>query len=94
MNGLKGEDLHGAVALWGYQGEEAYFSNVRITHATPQPVKNGSDAPGTWHVKYPSDNGVFEGSLKLTRQGQKLSGTWTGAFGNDLAVTGNGATVT
>src|SRR5260370_34542597 len=47
VNGLKGEDLHCAVALWGYQGEEAYFSNVRITNATPEPVKNGSDAAGT-----------------------------------------------
>jgi hypothetical protein len=88
VNGLKGEDLHGGVALWGYQGEEAYFSNVLITNSAPQPLKNGSDAAGTWHVKYASDNGVFEGSLKLSRQGQKLSGTWTGAFGNDLAVAG------
>jgi hypothetical protein len=88
VNDLRGEDLHGSVALWGYQGEEAYFSNVRITHADAQPLKNGSDATGTWHVKYPSDYGTFEGSLKLTRQGDKLTGTWSGGFGNDLPVAG------
>lgn len=88
VNGLKGEDLHGGVALWGYQGEEAYFSNVRITSATPDAVKNGSDATGTWSVKYPSDYGAFEGTLKLTRDGDKLTGTWSGAFGNDLPIAG------
>ncbi|HEY5068127.1 MAG TPA: family 16 glycoside hydrolase, partial [Candidatus Acidoferrum sp.] len=31
VDGLKGEDLQGAVALWGYAGEEAYFSNLRIS---------------------------------------------------------------
>jgi len=88
VNGLKGEDLHGGVALWGYQGEEAYFSNVRITPAAPQPVKNGSDASGTWHVKYPSDYGVFEGTMKLTHDASKLTGTWSGGFGEDLPITG------
>src|SRR2546430_9766780 len=44
VDGLKGEDLRGGVALWGYQGEEAYFSNLRISNSTPLPVKNGSDA--------------------------------------------------
>lgn len=34
VDGLKGEDLRGGVALWGYQDEEAYFSNLRITSAT------------------------------------------------------------
>src|ERR1700728_2380095 len=31
VEGLKGEDLHGAIALWGFTDEEAYFSNLRIT---------------------------------------------------------------
>ncbi len=88
VNGLKGEDLHGGVALWGYQGEEAYFSNVRITHANPEPVKNGSDATGTWHVKYPSDYGAFEGTMKLAREGDKLTGTWSGDFGKNVPITG------
>jgi hypothetical protein len=48
VDGLKGEDLHGAIALWGYEGEESYFSNLRITHAEAQPVKNGADASGVW----------------------------------------------
>src|ERR1700756_2887496 len=52
VDGLKGEDLHGAVALWGYANEEAYFSNVRITPAAPQNIKNGSDMAGTWNLRY------------------------------------------
>src|SRR5260370_33451938 len=27
VGGLKGEDLHGAVGLWGYANEESYFSS-------------------------------------------------------------------
>jgi len=38
VDGLKGEDLRGAVALWGDQGEESYFSNLRITPAAAQPA--------------------------------------------------------
>jgi hypothetical protein len=77
VNGLKGEDLHGGVALWGYQGEEAYFSNVRITNVAPDPIKNGSDAAGTWQLKFAGDAGGLQGALKLTRDGNKLSGTWS-----------------
>jgi hypothetical protein len=88
VNGLRGQDLRGAVALWGYQGEEAYFSNVRITNATPEPVKNGSDSVGTWKVQYKSDAGVVNGTLKLARDGEKLSGTWSGDMGNDLPLQG------
>jgi len=88
VNGLKGEDLHGSVALWGYQGEESYFSNVRITNATPQPVKNGSDATGTWQVKIAGDTGAATGTLNLIRDGNKLSGTVSGDMGKDLPVQG------
>ena len=88
VNGLKGGDLRGAVALWGYQGEEAYFSNVRITNATPQTVKNGSDAAGTWQVKLAGDTGAATGTLKLVRDGNKLSGTVSGDMGKDLPVQG------
>jgi hypothetical protein len=88
VDGLKGEDLHGAVALWGYAGEESYFSNVRITNTAAQPVKNGGEASGVWDVKFPSDSGPFEGSLKLSRDGGKLTGTWSGALGDDRPVTG------
>ena len=33
VDGLKSANLRGAVGLWGYAGEESYFSNVRITPA-------------------------------------------------------------
>ena len=88
VDGLKGEDLRGSVALWGYQGEEAYFSNVRITNSTPLPVKNGSDAGGTWQVRFSSYAGNFDGTLQLRREGSKVSGTWSGALGNDRPVSG------
>ncbi len=88
VDGLKGQDLRGGVALWGYQGEEAYFSNVRITPSTPLPVKNGADASGTWQVKFASDAGPFEGTLQLTRDSSKLTGTWSGALGKARPVTG------
>src|SRR5260370_39879709 len=62
VNGLKGEDLHGSGALWGYQGEESYFSNVRITNTTPQPVKNGAHATETSHVELAGDTGALPGT--------------------------------
>ena len=67
VNGLKGEDLHGAVGLWGYSGEEAYFSNVRITPAAPQNLKNGSDAAGKWQMHYNSDAGSYDATMELHR---------------------------
>jgi len=88
INGLKGEDLHGGVALWGYPGEESYFSNLRVTPEKPLPIHNGSDASGKWHVVFASDYGRYEGNLELHREGTALSGTWTGQFGNNLPVTG------
>ncbi len=77
VEGLKGEDLRGGIALWAYQGEEAYFSNFRITSSVPLPVKNGSDASGTWQVKCSSD-----------RDGSKVTGTWSGDLGNVRPITG------
>jgi hypothetical protein len=88
VNGLKGEDLQGGVALWGYPGEESYFSNLRITPSAPLPIRNGGEAAGTWHVVFASDYGRFEGVMNLHRDGKAVTGTWTGAFGNNLAVTG------
>ena len=88
VDGLKGEDLHGAVALWGYPNEESYFSNLRITHASAQPLKNGADASGVWDVKFATDAGRFEGSLKLSREANNLTGTWSGALGEDRPVVG------
>jgi len=88
VDDLKGEDLRGAVALWSYPGEEAYFSNVRITNAEPLPLKNGGEAKGAWDVKYSSDAGTFDCSMQLSRDGDKLAGTWSGALGDNRPVTG------
>lgn len=88
VHGLKGEDLHGGVALWGYAGEEAYFSNLKITHAQPQPVQNGGEAAGTWDVNYASDYGRFSGSMNLHREGGTVTGTWSGAFGPNQPISG------
>jgi hypothetical protein len=88
VDGLKGESLHGGVGLWGYDGEEAYFSNVRITPAPPKPVKNGSEIDGEWKVKLMTDFGLYAGVMKLNREGGKVSGSWTGAMGAGRPVTG------
>jgi hypothetical protein len=88
VDGLKGEDLEGAVALWSYSGEEAYFSNLRITNAKPEPVENGGEVAGTWDVKYASDAGRYAGTMKLVRQGSTVVGVWSGAFGPDQQVSG------
>ena len=88
VDGLKGEDLQGAVALWSYSGEESYFSNLRITPAKPEPIENGGDAAGTWDVQCATDAGGFGGTLKLVRQDSTLLGIWSGALGPDQAVNG------
>jgi len=88
VDGLKGQDLRGGVGLWSYQGEEAYFSNVSITNSTPLPVKNGSDASGTWQVRFSSDAGIFDSILQLKRDAGKVTGTASGTLGNARPVTG------
>src|SRR6202041_1542170 len=75
VDGLKGEDLHGAVGLWAYTDQESYFSNVRITPAKPQNLTNGSDAAGSWEMRYFSDAAGMEALMELHRDGNKLSGT-------------------
>ena len=88
VDGLKGSSLHGAVGLWGYAGEEAYFSNVRITPAAPVAVRNGADAAGDWDVRLNTDAGSYQGTMHLTRDGEKIAGTWTGALGAERAIMG------
>ena len=88
MDGLKSENLHGAVGLWSYTDEEAYFSNVRITPAAPQNLKNGSDVAGSWDMRYGSDAGGMAASMVLRRNGADVTGTWSGPLGADRAVTG------
>ena len=88
VQGLKGEDLTGLVALWGFQGQTTWFSNLRITHAKPAPVRNGGEAAGEWRAKAVTDTAPMEGTLKLTREGDTLGGSWSGTFGNDLPIKG------
>ena len=88
VDGLKSENLHGAVGLWSYTDEEAYFSNVRITPAAPQNLKNGSDVAGSWDMRYGSDAGGMAASMVLRRNGADVTGTWSGPLGADRAVTG------
>ena len=88
VDGLKGEDLRGAVALWGDTGEECYFSNLSITPAAAQPVKNGTDPSGVWDVTLSGDTGPLKGSLKLSRDGDKLTGVWSGALGDNQSIVG------
>ena len=88
INDLKGSNLRGGVALWGYSNEETYFSGVRIASAPALPIKNGSDAAGAWNVRFSGDAGRFDGSMKLTRDGEKLTGTWTGGLGENRPITG------
>jgi hypothetical protein len=88
VDGLKGEDLHGAVGLWGFTNEETYFSNVRITPAVPQNVKNGSDVAGSWEMHYASDAGGMDAEMDLHRDRNKVTGTWSGPLGEGRAITG------
>src|SRR5260370_42369057 len=79
---LKGEDLHGAVGLWGYANEESYFSKLRVTPAVPQNLKNGSDVAGLWEMRYASDAGGMAASMELHLDGNKVSGTCSGPLGD------------
>jgi hypothetical protein len=88
VQGLKGEDLVGHVAVWGFPGQTTWFSNLRITHAKPAAVRNGGEAAGEWRAKAVTDAVPMEGTLKLTREGETLGGSWSGTFGNDLPVKG------
>jgi hypothetical protein len=88
VDGLKGEDLHGAVGLWSYTDEEAYFSNVRITPSPAQKVINGTDAVGSWKMHYSSDAGAMDALMQLHRDGSTVTGTWSGPLGEGRAITG------
>lgn len=88
VDGLKGESLQGAVALWGYANEESYFSNLRITNTKPEPIENGGDAAGEWDVKINSDAGPFAGTMKLVRQDNTLGGIWSGGLGTNQSLNG------
>ncbi len=88
VDGLKGEDLKGGIALWGYKGEDAYFSNFRVTPTKAVPIQNGSDATGSWQVHLSSDYGSFDSTMSLSRSGNALTGTWSGGLGSARPVRG------
>jgi hypothetical protein len=89
VDGMKGEDLRGAVGLMGDANEEAYFSNVRITPAAPLDLRNGSDVAGSWEVRFSGDAGPGGAStMVLRRDAGSVSGTWSGPLGDARAVTG------
>jgi hypothetical protein len=87
VDGLKGDDLRGGIALWGYPEEEAYFSNFHVVSSPPAPVKNGSEAAGSWQLTI-RELANFQGTLQLKRDGNKLAGDWSGAVGKAHAVAG------
>ena len=88
VDGLKGEDLRGAIGLWAFTDEEAYFSNVRITPAAPESLTNGSDIAGSWEMRYSSDAGGMGAVMEVHREGAQVTGTWSGPLGEGRAVTG------
>jgi hypothetical protein len=88
VDGLKGENLHGAVGLWSFTDEEAYFSNVRISPAPPQNLTNGADVAGSWDMRYSSDAIGMDALMTLHREGNRVTGTWSGPLGEDRAITG------
>jgi hypothetical protein len=61
---------------------------VRITPAAPQNVKNGSDVAGSWEMRYSSDAGGMDALMELHRDGNKVTGTWSGPLGEGRAITG------
>jgi hypothetical protein len=90
VDGLKGEDLRGGVGLSGFPSQEAYFSNVRIAHAAPQPLKNGTDAAGAWEMTMVTDAaGPQKGVLTLTRTGKDVTGSFSGSLGENRPVKGS-----
>lgn len=88
VNGLKGQDLRGNIALWSHSGEGAYFSDVRVTPATAEFLTNDGEISGRWAVEFTSDYGNYNGSMDLHREGNLVTGKWTGDFGNDKPVSG------
>jgi hypothetical protein len=51
-------------------------------------VKNGADATGSWQVKFSSDYGQFAGIMQLKRDGNNISGTWSGDLGDGRPIRG------
>jgi hypothetical protein len=88
VDGLKGQSLNGVIGLWGFAAEESYFSNLKITPATAAPIRNDGEIAGAWQADISTDIGPFKGTMKLVREGAKVTGTWSGDFGENLPVIG------
>jgi len=88
VDGLKGEQLQGPVALWGFSGEDSYFSNLKIENAAPAPIQNGGEIAGSWEVQFLTDAGGFPGTLKLVRQDSSVGGFYSGPMGPNQPVWG------
>jgi hypothetical protein len=88
IDGLKSDRLDGGIALWGYTRQETYFSNLKITPATPAPITNDGEIAGTWTVQCPGDAGSFQGTMKLGREGKTVTGVWSGDLGPNQPVSG------
>jgi hypothetical protein len=88
VDGLKGEGLHGAIGLWGFTNEEAYFSNVRIIPIASESIRNGSDIVGSWEMTYSNDVSGMKASMELHREGNSVNGTWSGPLGDSNAISG------
>jgi hypothetical protein len=88
VDGLKGEDLKGAIGLWGYADEESYFANVKVTNAKAEAIENGGEVAGEWEVKFATDAGPVSGTMKLVRQYSTVTGLWSGDLGPDQTVSG------
>jgi hypothetical protein len=88
IDGLKGEDLQGPVALWTFSEEQSYFANLKIENVQPAPIQNGGEIAGTWDTQFITDAGGFPGTLKLVRQGSTIAGIYAGPLGSDQPVYG------
>jgi hypothetical protein len=88
VDGLKGEELQGPIALWGFSGEDSYFANLKIENDAPEPIQNGGEVAGTWDLQFMTDAGGFPSTLKLVRQDGSVSGFYTGPMGPSQPVWG------
>jgi hypothetical protein len=88
IDGLKGEDLQGPVALWSFSEEESYFANLKIENAPPEPIQNGGEVAGAWDAQFITDAGGLPGTFKLVRQDSSIAGFYSGALGPNQPVYG------
>ncbi|MGB9031374.1 MAG: hypothetical protein WCC27_14730, partial [Acidobacteriaceae bacterium] len=88
VDGLKGNELDGPIALWTYSEEDTYFSNLKIENALPAPIQNGGEIAGSWDAAFLTDAGGFPGTLKLVRQDSSVAGIYSGPLGPDQPVYG------